>query len=526
MVKADTRTKNSTRNIIFSMIAYMIQIVLGFLVRRYFIYYFNEEYLGLSSLFTNVISLLSLAELGFGTALVFSMYKPMAEGNEERVKQLLQFYKKCYFIIGTIVLCVGLCVLPFMNFFKSKAPNVDVNLYVVYLINLFNSVMSYYFAHRRSLLYVNQRNDIESKINMVLNILLTALQLLAVCLFKNYYLYISLSIFSTLLNNLLIFVITQKLYPSLVKKSNEKLDKEVVKEINKNIFSMVCHKIGGAVVYSTDSLLIFIMLGSSSLGKYSNYLLITTYITAFINIFLGAIRGSVGNSIASEDVEKNYSLFKKINFVYFFIVSFCTICIFVLADPFIDIILTKDPSVNLTLDKTILTLVCVSFYCLHSRYIVCIFKECAGLFYEDRIKPLFEAVVNLIVSIVLAKFIGLAGIIIGTIVSNVFVCLVVEPFILNKYYFKKSTKKYMLQYVLYTLSMVTSGIVTILICNFIPNSNIIYLGIKMLICAMVCGISLLLTMSPFKEFKECVSWGKEIIKNLRNKINNNKSIEN
>jgi len=239
MVKTESRTKNSSRNLIFSMLAYIIQIVLGFLVRRYFIYYFNEEYLGLNSLFTNVLSLLSLAELGFGGAIVFAMYKPMAEGDEEKVRQLLYFYKKCYLMIGLIILGIGLCVLPFMDYFKKQAPNVDVNLYVIYLINLFNTVISYFFAHRRSLLYTNQRNDIESKINMVINIALTGMQLVVLIFVRNYYLYISLTGITTILSNALIFFVTQKLYKNYLRKPEAYLDKESKREINKNICAMV-----------------------------------------------------------------------------------------------------------------------------------------------------------------------------------------------------------------------------------------------------------------------------------------------
>ena len=125
----DSRVKNSSRNMVFAMLGYILQIILGFLVRRYFIFFFNEEFLGLSSLFTNILSVLALAELGFGAALVFAMYKPMADKDTEKVKQLLQFYKQAYQVIGCIVLALGLCVLPFMDYFQSKAPKVDVNLY-------------------------------------------------------------------------------------------------------------------------------------------------------------------------------------------------------------------------------------------------------------------------------------------------------------------------------------------------------------------------------------------------------------
>lgn len=514
---ATSRTKNSVRNIIFSMLAFAVQIILGFFARRYFIYYFSTEYLGLNSLFSNVLSLLSLAELGFGTAIVFAMYKPMAEGDEEKVRQLMHFYKKCYFTIGIVILGIGLCVLPFMEYFKKQAPNVDVNLYFVYGIFLFNSVVSYFFAHRRSLLYTNQRNDIESKVNMLLNILLTGGQIIAICFAKNYYLYISLFGIFNILNNVLIFIITQKMFPQFLKKPNSFLDKESKKSINKNIMSMIFHKIGSVVVYSTDSLVIFLILGSASLGKYSNYLMITTYVSAIIAIFTNAMRGSIGNSIASESEEKNQNLLNKLNFIYFWLISFCTIAIFVLADPFIDVVLTKDATTSLTFDKTIILLICINFFIGQSRYMLGTFKECAGLFYQDRFKSIFESIINLVVSIVLARYIGLAGVIIGTIISTLTTSLWVEPYVFYKHYLKQSTVKYFVKYLYYTFALIVAGCATYFICNIIPDFNMPWLIVKFVVCAIVPNLVLLILYFWLPEFKQTVQWGKQIICNFKNK---------
>ena len=528
MTKLESRTKNSTRNMIFSMLAYMTQIVLGFLVRRYFIYYFNAEYLGLNSLFTNVISLLSLAELGFGAAIVFAMYKPMADGDDEKVRQLLQFYKKCYLIIGLVVLAIGACVFPFVNFFKTKAPNVNVNLYIVYAVNLFNVVITYFFAHRRSLLYTSQRSDIESKINTVMNIVSAVTQLLVLVFIRNYYLYISIAGIVAVINNVFVYIVTQKMFPELLRKPDSYIDKESIKSINKNIRAMIFHKIGSAVVYGTDSLVIFLMLGSESLGKYSNYLLITTYVSAVIAVFTGAMRGSIGNSIASESVEKNHQLLKKLNFIYFWIISFCTISIFILADPFIDVILTKSTSDSLTFDKTIILLIAINFFLSQSRYLIGMFKECAGLFYQDRFKSLVEAIVNLVVSIVLAKYIGIAGVIVGTIASTITTSLWIEPYVFHKHYLKKSTIKYFGKYAIYALSMIVSGVATFLVCTFIPDGTIWLLLAKGIVCVIVSNVSLLICMGWLPEFKECFNWGKLIISRLlkKKKVLSNAVVQN
>lgn len=496
-----SRIKNTTRNILFAMSAYLLQTVLSFIVRRYFIFYFSEEYLGLNSLFANVISLLSFVELGFGTAIVFQMYKPMADNDEEKVRQLLQYYKKCYSIIGTIVLCAGLCVLPFIGYFKAKAPNVNVSLTLIYLIYLMNTVVSYFLSYRRSLLYTSQRNDIESKINIICNFTLIVGQLIVILTLQNYYLYIILIGLVNLLNNLLVYILTQKKYAIFVKKPNSKLSPDTIKTIRKDIFALFFHKIGGTVVYSTDSLIIFIMLGAATLGIYSNYLMITAAVTTLIGLFLNAVRSSVGNSIAKESVEYNQQVFKKLNFLYMWLVGFCSIAIFVLSDSFIKIILTKNTEQNLLFSKEVVFLIALSFYCLQARYMVCVFKESAGLFYEDRIKPLVEAMVNLIVSIFLANFIGIAGVIIGTIASDVCVCMWIEPKVLNKFYLKTSNKKYFFTLFVRTLITLLIGGLTYFLCNLVPNENLFNLAVRFFICAVVPNLLFALCYFWTPEFK-------------------------
>ena len=511
----DTRTKNSSRNIIFSMTAYLVQVVLGFLVRRYFIYYFNEEFLGLNSLFANILSILSLAELGFGTAIVFSMYKPMAENDVEKVKALLGFYRKCYMVIGVIVAVLGLLVLPFMPYFKTKAPNVDVNIYIVYLLFLANSVVSYFFAYRRSLLYANQRNDIESKINILIYIVQSVGQLLIILLLKNFYLYVVMIGISTVLNNFLVVIITQKKYLEFLDFSQVKLSDDERKVIKKNVTALIFHKVGEMLIYSTDSVLIYTLVGASALGKYSNYVLIVNYIGTIINLYINALSGSIGNSIASESTEKNATLFSKLNFIHVFICAFCTVCIFNLSDPFIDCILTKNSTTSLLLNKFTLFAICLSFYLNYSKNMVNAFKQGAGLFEQDKYMTLIEAGINLVASIVLAKFFGLIGIVVGTIISTLSISMWTKPYVLNKYYLKQSTGKYFLKYLGYTACMAVSGVVTYFVCSLIPAGGIVMLVLKFAVCGVVAGVTLLAGFALMPDFKQCFEWGKTILKNFK-----------
>ena len=513
-MKQDTRTKNSARNLIFSFMGYLLQIILNFVIRRYFIYVFSVEYLGLNSLFSNVLSVLSLVELGFGTALVYSMYKPMAEDDKEKVKQLLQYYKNIYCVVGTIIGILGALVLFFMPYFQAKAPNISVDLYIVYLIFLVNTVVSYFFAYRRSLLYVSQRSDLESKINMVVNIFVSILTLVILLIFKNYYLYAVTSIIGTLITNLLIYVLTNKKYAEYVTKPEQKLDKLTKKEITKNVFALMFHRIGSVVVYGTDSFIIYLMIDSATLGIYSNYLLIINAVTAIINIFTNSVRSSIGNLIASENKEKTYNIFTNLNFIYFWMLSFCAICFFILSNPFIQYVFASGNK-DYVLSQELALLISVNFYITTSRYLTGTFKDCAGLFYEDRFKPLVESIVNLVVSIVLTKYIGLAGVIIGTITSSLFVSVWVEPFVLFKHYFKINVLKYYIRYILYSCCMAITGLIAWFVCSFITVSGLVSLLFIFVVCILLTLGVLFIFALLFPEFKRSKNWLFNILKSFK-----------
>lgn len=523
----DSRTKKSLNNIIFSLIAYVIQIILGFLVRRYFISFIGIEYLGLTSLFSNILNILSLAELGFGTAIIFSMYKPMADGDEEKVRQLMSLYKKFYLIVGFIILIVGFILTPFVQHLIKGEPTVDVNLHYIFLILLINTVFSYFFAHRRAVLYTNQRNDIESKINIILNILLTLLQLLILFTISNYYVYLSLGLFITLLNNTIIWIVTEKKYARYFKKPSKALDSISKTNLTKNIKAMIFHKIGGVIVFGTDSILIARLLtdGLGTLGKYSNYLLITMYIGTILGLLLSSIRGSVGNSVATQSVQENFKLREKLNFIFLWIVGFCAIGVFVLSEPFISIILTKPIGDKLLLDKSIIFLVTTNFYLTYSRNLTLLFSESVGLFQPWKMKAIYEAIINLVASVALGLWLGLAGIIIGTIISTIAMPLWVEPHVLNKYYLKESTIKYFLKYFIHLFATIISGAITWFVCSFIPNSSIFWLILKFVVCGVVANVALFLMLVWLPEFKGVVVMIKNMILEFKKKIRRRKTLD-
>lgn len=504
------RTENIKKNLTFSIIKYVAQILLQFVLRTVLIYFLGAEYLGLGNLFTNIFTFLNLAELGIGSAIVFAMYKPIAENDIEKIKSLQNLYKKFYLTISAIVLVVGLIITPFLKFLIKGGVSVDINIYVLYLMYLANTLVGYFSAHKRSLLFAYQRNDVENLIKTLCLIAMTIIQIIAIVLFKNFYIYFSITIVFTVIECFLIHLKANKLYPEINGKA-PKIDSETKKQITHNMTALSFNKIGAAVVNSTDNILISTFFGAVLLGVYSNYYLIIYTAISIFALLNSAITASVGNLIASENKEYVYEKFKQLNFYYSLLTCFCTVCLTVLLQPFM-LVWTGGGIYMLEFSSVIF--LSLGFYLARMRQIVCIFKEGAGLFWEDRWKPIVEALVNLLVSILLAKLIGINGIFIGTIISTLAAPLWVEPMVLYKHYFNKSVKSYFIKYITNFFVMLIITFICFIACYFIPSTGLLWLVVKFAVCIALSLSLIALTYCKTKEFKELIT----LIKNFCKKV--------
>lgn len=503
-----SRTYNIKNNLIFNIIKFTAQIFLQFILRTVLIYYMGVEYLGLNGLFSNIFTFLNLAELGIGTAIVFSMYKPIADGNTEKVKSLQNLYKKFYIIISIVVLCLGITILPFLRFFINGEVSVNINIYVLFVLYLINTLVGYFSAHKRSLLFAHQRNDVENKIKTICLLGMTLLQIIILIVTKNYYTYFCVNIIFTIIECLLVHVASNKLYPA-INGASEPIDEAEKKTIWKNVKAISLHKIGSAVVFSTDNILISSMFGLVLLGAYSNYyLIISTLISVYV-LLSNALMGSVGNLIASKDKEYVYKKYKQINFMFSILTAFCTICLIVLFQPFISVWTRGDSTYLLNFSTMIL--LCISFYLGRMRIATGIFKECAGLFKQDQWKALVESIVNLITSIILGIFMGINGVVLGTIISTVIAPIWIEPLVLYKHYFNKNVKHYFISYIRDILITLFVSVICYFICSFIPNVGLFWLIIRFIICICVTAVLLVISYLPTKEFRSTLYWAKEII---------------
>lgn len=502
-----SRTKNSVKNILYSFGTYFLTLLLSFVNRTYFIQLLSDEYLGLNGLFTNILSFLSLAELGVGSAINFALYKPISDDNTELIKSLMQLYRKFYITIGLIVLVVGWSLTPFLQIFIKDMPEGIPNLRFYYILYVLNSGITYFYTYKRSLIICNQKEYISSITTTISKVLICISQIILLWATHSYMLYLLASIVIAFIENVFISKIADRMYPYLRDKDIKNLPVEVLHNIKKNIGAMVFHKIGAAVVFSTDTIIISKFVGLIAAGMYSNYTLIITSLNNIVGKIFTATVASVGSLVATDDTDHMKDVFDRVLFLNFWIRCFCSIALICLLQPFIRLWLGNT---YLLSTKTVFIIV-ANFYIGGMRSTVNTFKDAAGLFWYDRYKPIIESVLNIILSIPLAIRYGVAGVLLGTIGSTLLVPFWFEAYVLFKYLFHKKVFKYLIKQLLYLIFTIVSGGICVLCCNLVTGDGILSFVIQMVICVTVPNIIVIVVWHRTKEFIYFVDLVKKIL---------------
>lgn len=489
------RTSNSIKNIKYNIVSQILSLIVQFVSRTVFIKILGKQYLGISGLFSNILTILSLADMGIGTVLVYSMYKPLALNDEKKLKQLMSMYKKIYNIIALIVLCLGLCITPFLEIFIGQH---DIsNIHFIFILYLINTVVSYLCVYKISIINADQKNYIVTIRQQIINLIANIVMIMTLLLTHNFIVYLIFQIFFSISSNIYISKLAEKMYPFITNINGYKLSKEEQQIIKKDTFAMLLHKIGGVVVAGTDSILMSMMIGLDAVGIYSNYLLIINAIKRFTSQFFSSISASVGNLNVQKDNEYTYTVFKRIFFGNFWIFAFCSLCLFSLLNPFINLWIGKE----YTFSINIVFAIVLSFYVDGMRQTVLLFRDSMGIFTKDKMKPIIEAIVNLLLSIVLTVKFGIIGIILGTILSMLFVCVYVEARVLFKYGFKKSGLEFLKIYLKY---FIISFIAFIIICLFdfvyLSNKYVLF-GLRMLYTIIMSNIIIIIFTYRTDEFR-------------------------
>lgn len=506
-----SRTKNSLMNIVIAVINQPLSLLISFLARIFFVRYLSAEYLGINGLFTNIISILSLAELGIGSAINYSLYKPLSEKNVDTIKSLMYFYKKAYRLIALIVFLTGLVIMIFIpNFVEVEHIS---NLRFIFFLFVLNSSLSYTLSYKRSLIIADQHRYIATLYRYVFYILLNIAQIFILYFTRNYVLFLCLTILCTLGENICISIKANRMYPYLKDKSISKLSKEGREEISKNTFAMLCHKLGGTVVNSTDNILMSKIVNIIEVGINSNYILITNALIIIVNQIYTATIASIGNLGVEESKEKVKQVFDQVFFLGFIITCFCVIELLVLFNPFITIWLGE----NMLFSMNIVIVICANFYIYLIRKPVLTFRDALGLFWYDRYKPLIEAIINLLISIILGFKFGTIGILLGTIISSLLTCVWIEPYVLFKYGLNGTLSEYLRKLSLYTVFTLLCAMVVYPVCILLPI-NFVFLIVRFIFVCIVFFILLVLFFKKTREYKDTYRLVKNVLSILKNKL--------
>lgn len=496
-MEVNNRVENAYRNIVSGIVLKILQIFGPFVVRTVMIYTIGVEYVGLNSLFTSILQVLNLAELGVGSAMIYSMYEPIVKKNQEEICALLLLYKKYYRIIGVVIGIVGLGVLPFLpNLIEGDVPQ-DINIYSLYLLNLAVTVVSYWlFAYKSSLLQAHQQSDEINKITFLINMVLYVVQIVILVINKNYYLFIISALISQILNNILIALRASKIYPHYQPIGN--LGREKKKMINKRIRDLFTDKVGTVVVGSVDTLVISAFLGLTDLAIYQNYYYLINAVFGVLIIVFNSVLAGIGNSLLVETVEKNYLDLKKFTFLSCWIICICTCMFLVLLQPFVKLWVGS----KLMLNSATIILLCIYFYVMSISMIWATIKDAAGMWNVDKYRPLVGATVNLILNIVLVRYIKLNGIVLSTILSYIFVSMPWLIYNLFRKIYKKNAIEYIKILFKYILTCIVCCIIVANLCSYINLDGVKALFIYGILAFVTSNIVQLLFFRNTDEFKE------------------------
>jgi len=492
MSRADTIAKNLK----FAAICELLLAAARLVLRRVFVLTLGKEYLGINGLFTDVLTMLSLAELGFGASILYSLYRPVAQGDRETIKSLLQLYRRVCWAVGAFVLAAGLSLTPFLRFFVKEMPEDIPNLALIYILSVINSGVSYFFAYKAPLLSACQKRYIDTVIATTVSLAASALQILLLVLTRGYVLFLCVTIFATLARNMAITVQTDRMYPWVREKDVRPLPEELWRELRRNVSALTVQRLGEAVVYSTDNILISKLIGIPAAGTYSNYIMIRNFLKSAINTLFSAITPTIGNLSVTESDEKKRAAFRRLFFVSAWLFGWMSICLLWLYDPFIEIWLGPD----YLLPGAVVFLIVANFYVTCMLIPVSRTRTAMGLFWIDRYKAIPEAALNLAASILLAAHWGIAGIVAGTLFSTLAVSFWVDPLVLCRQGLKLPVREYFARCFFYLTVTAAAGAVAGVLCQAVSDTVPGFL-LRIVICTAVPNLIFWAAFYRTEEFR-------------------------
>lgn len=514
-----SRLNNSVKNIVVNVIVQFATLLVSFISRRIFNDILGIEYLGLSGLFSNILLVLSLTELGVSSAIMYNLYKPMAEENYIRVAKIINYYKKLYHIIGCSVLAIGLALIPVLkyivNFEDVNLPN--STLYIYYLLLLLNSVLSYFFVYKTSVTIADQKGYKLKYFYIAFTFIQLGLQIAVLLVFKSYIGYILVQVICGFLQNIITSYYSQHKYPFI--KSKAVLDKEDRKDILKQVKYMFSYQIGNVILNNTDNILISVLDSTKMVGLYSNYYSLINAVSSFASLVFTSIQSSIGNFLVKADSKRQYLMFRTLTLMSFIIYSVASIGIFELID---DVIRIWFGRTDYVLSKELLFTCIFNFYISGILYPIWSYRNTVGLFKQTKNVMFFTSAINLILSVILGKIYGVVGILLSTGISRIVTTVWYEPYVLFKVYFKL-TKKDLIKYYIKQLFYAGEFVLLLIITNFVISkisieSFILTELVKILLSILIPLVFIVILHFRTVEFKNLCSYAKSIVNKAMRKI--------
>ncbi len=503
---AQSRTKNVSRNAIVAIICQVANLLLNFIIRTVFIKELGAEYLGVNGLFTNVLTILSFAELGIGNAIIFSMYKPLATNDTEEIKSLMHLYKTAYNYIGILVAVVGLGVTPFLDYIIKEKPDIPENISILYLLFLANTVVSYFFTYKKNIIIADQKSHIVIGVSQIVILIKTVFQITFLKLTHQFLIYLLLQILFTIADNLVCSVIADKMYPYL-KEPATPLGKEKTQKIFTDVKALALYKFGSVILNGTDNILISAMIGVLEVGLVSNYLLLTSSCNLLLNKVTEVFTSSVGNLNATEGEEKQYNIFKKLFFLTSWIFAFASVGLMLLSQDFITTWIGED----YLLSNAVLLAIISEFYVKGVHSVAWTYRSTLGLFVEGKWSALMAALINLGLSVLFCSKLGLLGIFLATPISRIITLGIVDPVLIFHKGFKKNVGQYYWNYILYTAIYLAIAVICRFALNIVTISGWAGIIVKMILVTVVFNSMVALIFSPTKMFKELLGMVKNML---------------
>lgn len=509
-----TRTEYSVLNMLTGLGGYFLNTVIGYICRIIFVRCLAAEYLGINGLFSNILSMLSLVELGIGSAMGYALYQPLAKDDKEKITSLMALYKKSYNIIGIVVALLGIMMIPLLQYIIVKPQQIVENIYIIYLVYLFNTASSYFFSYRSALLIAAQKNYIVSGVNYAITTIVSIIQIPILLITQNFMIYLICQSIGVFINNVIVSMWAKHDYPYIEKKNVKPITKKEKRQMAVNIKALTINKIAAMLVNNTDNIVITYFNGLISTGVISNYTLLTGTLGSITSQLFNGITASVGNLNAVENNKKKYNFFRILNLANFWIYGWCCIGIFLVSGEIVKICFGQ----KFVLDMQIPLVLAINFYLVGMNNAVLIYKNAMGLFKYGQYLLILTAMINLVLDVILGKMWGMFGIFLATIIARVLTNTWYEPYAVFKYGLEKNFKEYIKIFLEYVVVLIFTGGVCYVLCGFCKYNNIINLILKVIICSIIPNIVFYMCYGKTQEGKYLIGAIKKIITGVIKKV--------